>query len=109
MTCDCTENCCGVSISVDGWGYPSTTDNVYVPSKTIPERNFPPYTPQEPKTSPWAPQTPLPWEWIPPSPLPLPYAPRPTPVGWECPKCGTVNAPWMPTCAGNHTTTTVVM
>ena len=26
--------------------------------------------------------------------------PPSSPRGWECPKCGTANAPWMPTCGG---------
>lgn len=31
---------------------------------------------------------------------PWPYHPPSVPPqrGWECPKCGGVNAPWMPTC-----------
>lgn len=26
------------------------------------------------------------------------YPPNEPPKGWVCPKCGTVNAPWMPFC-----------
>lgn len=33
-----------------------------------------------------------------------PVAPYPSsrPVGWTCPECGTVMAPWMPQCTGVH-------
>lgn len=38
----------------------------------------------------------LPWDQ---QPSNLPKA-KPMERGWECPKCGTANAPWIPTCRG---------
>lgn len=28
-------------------------------------------------------------------------------IGWECPKCGAVYAPWVAKCSANHTTSTI--
>ncbi len=44
----------------------------------------------------------------PPPAYPASPAPWTTQSGWLCPVCGTVNAPWMPTCTGKHVATVTV-
>lgn len=37
------------------------------------------------------------------------YPQQPAQQGWQCPVCGTVNAPWMPTCGRCPTYTQVTL